>query len=76
MLSVFVFPVYISFLIIILSIIITDNFVEAVFWGYILDLIYGNGHIFSYNYFYFFTTTIILIYMLSFKIKKMVRFSL
>jgi len=74
-LSVFLLPSYVSVILIFTSILIFDNFMESIIFGFILDLLYGSGRVFGYHFTYFFTLISIIFYLASFKIKEMVRVS-
>jgi hypothetical protein len=75
-LSVFFLPVYITVFLSLIFIFLFNNFVEAVFFGFILDSIYGSGSIFSIKFAYFITLLLFIFYTISFKMKKMLRISL
>jgi len=70
LLSVFLFPAYISALILVFFIFVFNNFFEAVFWSYLIDILYGAGLAFSLGYNYFFLIVIAIIFLSSFRIKK------
>jgi len=74
-LSVFVFPPYVSALIILLAIFFINNFFETIAWGALIDILYGGGTIFGLHFAYFFTAIIFIFYLFSFKFKKMLRLS-
>ena len=71
----FIFPVYISFILILASIFFINNFMEAIIWGFFLDLLYGSGRIFGVHFPYFFTLIILVFYLISFRLKTMLRLS-
>jgi len=75
-LSVFLLPPFITLFFILLSILFFNNFIEAFFVGAILDLIYGGGGIFNTHLFFFFTLVTFLFYILSIKLKKILRLSI
>jgi len=74
-LSVFLLPSGVTIILIFASVLFFNNFIESIIFSFILDMLYGNGRIFGYHFAYFFTTISIIFYLISFKIKKMVRLS-
>ncbi len=74
-LSIFLLPSYISILIIILGTLIFEKFLESMIYGFVLDILYGNGSIFGFHFAYFFTLVGIFFYFISFKTKTFIRFS-
>lgn len=76
MFSVFLLPVYVSVIFIVASIFFFNNFVEAMIFGFVIDLLYGNGSIFGIHFAYFFTLIILILYLFSFSLKKILRMSL
>ena len=75
-LSIFILPIYFSIFLIFIAILIFNNFIESIVLGYIIDLLYGSGSTFGFHFAYFFTIVIIIFYLLSFKLKKILRMSL
>ncbi len=73
--SAFLLPNYVSVILIFVSVLIFNNFIESIIFGFILDMLYGSGRIFGYNFAYFFTLISVIFYVISFKIKEMVRVS-
>lgn len=74
LLSVFIFPPYITAVFLLISIFIFENFIEAVVFGYFLDIVYGGGKIFSYNFHYIFTILLVIVFLISLKLKTMLKF--
>ncbi len=74
-LSVFILPVYLSIFLILVLIFIFNNFIEAVVLGFLVDLLYGGGSIFGIHFAYFFTIMMLIFYLISFKLKHMIRLS-
>ncbi len=72
--SVFVLPPYVSALLLVVFIFIFSNFAESIFWALIIDSLYSGGLFFGYNFHYIFTLSIIIIFTLSFKLKKQIKF--
>jgi len=72
-LSIFLLPVYISVILIFISIFLFKNFIEAIIFGFLIDLLYGSGTIFGYHFAYFFTALVFIFFILSFKLKKILR---
>jgi len=75
-LSVFVLPVYISVFFILISIFLFDNFVEAILWAFVIDILYGGGGILGIHFVYFFTLIMLIAYIFSFKFKEVLRLSI
>lgn len=75
-LSVFLLPPFLTLILVLLSILFFNNFLEAFFMGAILDLIYGGGGIFGTHLFFFFTLITFLFYVLSIRLKKILRLSI
>ncbi|MFA6340820.1 MAG: hypothetical protein WCX27_01070 [Candidatus Paceibacterota bacterium] len=73
LISVILLPPYLSACIVILFIFVFKNFLESIFWGFCIDMIYGGGALRSY-FPYVLTVSLSLIFLLSFKVKKMLRF--
>ena len=74
-LSIFFLPAYITALVIIASIFIFNNFIESMFWAFIIDILYGGGKFFGgleFNCIFVFAITII--FLISFRIKKILIF--
>lgn len=76
LLSVFLLPSYVTFVLVLFCILFLGNFVESIVFGFLLDLLYGGGGFFNINVFYFFTALIFIFYILSIKLKKILRLSL
>lgn len=74
-LSIFMLPAYISVILILFSIIIVNDFIEAVIWAILIDVLYGGGSIFGLHFAYFFTAVVLVCYLSSFKIKSALRLS-
>ena len=74
-LSVFLLPFYISFVLIILFTFFIDDFIEGIIFGALIDILYGGGSIFSIGFAYFFTAIIFIFYLFSFRLKEMLRLS-
>ncbi len=72
--SVFIFPEYLSLLLIIVSIFLFENFFESIFWAYCIDLLYSGGHLLNINFHFVFTFLVLVIFISSFKIKKQLKF--
>jgi len=72
-LSVFMLPIYVSIFLILISIFFFNNFVEAMLFGFIIDLLYGSGTILGLHFAYFFTIIILIFYLFSFKLKEILR---
>jgi|GEM_PF-1392081 len=70
LLSVFFFPAYISALFLIALIFLLNNFFEAIFWAYVIDILYGAGSSLVFGFNYVFLILIIVIFLASFRIKK------
>lgn len=74
LLSVFFLPPYLAFLLILAFIFIFDTFVESIAWAYILDILYGGGGFIGVHFHYLFTVFAIILFALSFQLKKMLKF--
>ena len=74
LLLVFIFPPYISALIIAGLIFVFDNFIESIVWAYIIDTMYGGGFSFGLHFQYILTVFMIVVYIASFQFKKSVKF--
>jgi len=72
--SVIFFPPYISMVFIFLFIFLYEHFIESIFWAFLLDTIYGSGAFWGVHLPYLFTIGITIIFIISFRFKKMVRF--
>ncbi|MFH0755340.1 MAG: hypothetical protein V1910_01590 [bacterium] len=72
-LSVFILPIYISVFLIFLAIFLFNNFIEAIIWIFLINLLYGGGNIFGLNFAYFFILIIFIFYLISFKLKTILR---
>jgi hypothetical protein len=71
--SLFILPIYVTIFAIIYFIFKQENFIEAIIFGYLIDFIYGSGTIFTIHFAYFFTLFISIIYLVSFKLKTILR---
>lgn len=71
--AIYFFPVYLSFILILVAMWYFNNYVESMAFGLIIDLLYSSGHIWGINYSYFFFTLVFILYLLSFKIKANIR---
>lgn len=76
LISVFLLPPYVTFIFVLITILFFRAFVESIFFGFLLDLIYGGGSLFHFNVFYFFTLLIFIFYIVSIQLKKVLRLSL
>jgi hypothetical protein len=78
---IFILPPYISFVFLIIFIFVLNNFVESIFGSFILDSLYGAKSITMYdssflNMFYShrFLIIILIIFLISFNLKKVLKF--
>ncbi len=74
--AVFLFPIYLSIVLILFFIFSLDNFFESIIFAYILDLLYSGGSIFGINFPYSITLLIFIVYLISFRLKTILRLSL
>lgn len=74
LLSSFLLPVYITAIIIFISFIIFNDFIEGVFFGFILDILYGGNRVFGLDFYLLFFLIFAIIYLISPKLKKMLKF--
>ncbi len=74
-LSIFILPVYVSVVLIFISVFLFKNFIEAIIFGFLIDTLYGSGTILGIHFAYFFTAIIFIFFLISFKFKKMLRTS-
>jgi len=74
LISSFIFPSYLTALFIFLGVLFFNNFIEAVFFGFLLDILYGGNTVFGFRFHYFFLLLFAVIYLISPKIKKMLKF--
>ncbi len=70
----FVFPPYLFLIALIVSIFLFPNFVESIFWAFLADSIYSGGKILGWNFHYMITLLVIVIFLISFRIKEIVSF--
>ncbi len=73
-LSVVYLPTYLGALVVVICIFMYENFIESIFWAYLIDVLYGGGKFFHFAFPYIFTLFIGVLYLSSFKLKKMLRF--
>ena len=71
--SLFLLPIYITLFLILYFIFVFDNFFEAIILGFLIDTIYGSGSIFTIHFSYFFTLLISIFYLISFRLKTILR---
>lgn len=71
---VFVLPSYITAFLLVLSIIMFHNYFESIVLAYILDILYGGGLLFGYNFHFVFTASILIIFLISIKAKTFIKF--
>jgi hypothetical protein len=71
---VFLSPSYITAILIFISFFIFNNFFEGICFGLILDILYGGNMVFGLKFNLFFFLLFIIIYFISPKIKKMLKF--
>ena len=76
LLSVFLLPPYVTLFFVLVSILFMESFVESIIFGFLLDLIYGGGSFLNIEIFYFFTLLIFIFYIISIKLKKVLRLSI
>lgn len=74
-LSIFLFPQYITVIFLLISLYIFNNFFESIIYAFILDLLYSNGNTFGIHFGYQITLIIFVLYLLSFKLKAILRTS-
>lgn len=72
-LSVLFLPVYVSIVLILVCIFLFNNFAESIAFGFLLDLFYSGGNVFGLNFAYFITSFIFVFYLVSFKLKTILR---
>ncbi len=75
LLFIFILPVYISVTIIVIGILLWNNFAESIVYAFLIDILYSGGSIFSLHFAYFFTVFILTLYLVSFRFKQSVRLS-
>jgi len=73
-LSVFVFPPYVTALFLSLTIVFFPFYFESVLFALILDVVYGGGKIFGVEFPFIFTSIFLVFFLISFKIKTMLKF--
>jgi hypothetical protein len=76
LISVFLLPPYVTLIFVLIGILFFKGYVESIFFGFLLDLIYGGGSLFHFYMFYFFTLLIFIFYIVSIQLKKVLRLSL
>lgn len=74
LISVFIFPPYLSALLTVVFIFIFPVFFESIIWAFIIDILYGGGLFWGHEFHYVFTFFVIIIFALSFKLKKQIKF--
>lgn len=72
--SIFLLPQYITIFLVILAILAFDNFFESIVFGLCLDTLYGSG-LLGFDLGYFFTIVALVFYLISFKLKTILRIS-
>jgi hypothetical protein len=71
---VFLLPTWLTALLVLVCIFYFDFFAEAIFFGLIMDIIYGGGKVFGMNFPYIFTVVLGLIFLISLKLRGMLKF--
>jgi len=74
LLAIFVLPSYISIIFLIILVFYFDIYIESVFVAYLVDVLYGGRIIFGIHFNYIFAFAIFIIFLLSFRLKEILRF--
>ncbi len=74
LISVFLLPTFITAVFLFILIFIFDNFFEALVFAYIMDILYRGGTLFGFTSPYLFTFVFLLIFLISFKLKTVLKF--
>jgi len=72
--SIFIFPPVVTGIFIFLLIIFLNNYLESIFFAFIIDTIYGGKAMMGGYSSFVFTITFLIVFILSFKIKTMLKF--
>lgn len=73
-LSIFLLPPYVIIILIALATLVFDNFFESIILGLFLDTLYGSSF-WGFDFAYIFTILTLVFYILSFKLKTVIRIS-
>jgi hypothetical protein len=74
LLSLFILPNFITAFLLFIFIFIFDSPFEVLFFAYILDILYHGGVFFGYESLYLFTIIFLFIFIISFKLKTVLKF--
>jgi hypothetical protein len=72
--SLFELPVYLTAVLAIVLIFFFKNYIEAVIFGLLIDIIYAGNTIYGFHFKFFFFVLILVIYLISPKLKKVLKF--
>jgi hypothetical protein len=74
LITAFISPSYLVAIMAVILIFVFNNYIEAVFFGLLLDILYSGNTVFGFHFKLFFFVLLGLIYLISPKIKKMLKF--
>ena len=71
---IYIFPPYISAVVLFVLMFFFADYMEGVVFAYFIDVIYGGGKVFGLNYPYIFTTIFVVLFLISLKLKTVLKF--